>query len=80
MSPLPGTVLRALAASNPASAAAGATDFEEAEVDSWLEFAANGLSAHTLDAAPEALTFGALGSLDSTLASLTFLVGKSKRF
>jgi hypothetical protein len=72
-----GTVLRALAAANPAATAAGATDFEEAEVDSWLDFAANELSAHTAVAAPHALTFGALGRLDGTLASRTFLVGET---
>jgi glutathione S-transferase len=72
-----GTVLRALAAANPAATAAGATDFEEAEVDSWLDFAANELSAHTAVAAPHALTFGALGRLDGMLASRTFLVGET---
>ena len=68
-------VLRALARSAPAMRLLGSTNFEEGQVDSWVDFAMLELSAHTVHVPDAAMVEGALVRLDKVLASKTFLVG-----
>ena len=53
----------------------GSTNFEEGQVDSWVDFAMLELSAHTVHVPDAAMVEGALMRLDKVLASKTFLVG-----
>jgi len=73
-----GTVLRALASANPAASGCGTTAFEEAQVDSWLDFACLELGAHGAEAPPPVLVAGALQRLDSVLEARTFVVGQRR--
>mmetsp|Transcript_11945 Transcript_11945/g.15403 ORF Transcript_11945/g.15403 Transcript_11945/m.15403 type:complete len:948 (+) Transcript_11945:59-2902(+) len=70
-----GAVLRTLAQVNPSITAFGQTQFEEGQVDSWIEFATLELSSHTNVLPPQVLVESAFSRLNETLINKTYLVG-----
>lgn len=70
-----GAVIRAIANSNPAAEAFGGTQFDEAAVDGWVEFAFLELAAHQPSLPPLVMVESALQRLNSVLGEKTFLVG-----
>jgi prolyl-tRNA synthetase len=72
-----GAVLRSISNVNPSTGMFGVTQFEEGQVDSWVEFATLELSSHTNVLPPQVMVESAFSRLNQVLLNRTYLVGNT---